>query len=266
MGIPTVPRKSEADYLTRTLETLLQELPADSTDPLYAKVRVLVMNNRPGKHTVFYAVSLRQLRTALSVWVSGQRSKACLPSTHRSSPHMRHLPQWATEEMVKVPQSPQPGSLVEGAPEACVRGGAFVAMPAACRCPWWKPWVTFKVCKALMFVSLQARTNHDCAAGQRRLSLWRTLGCDTHYNLGTFQGPNRMLRPNEAKVSQQLWPDEAAGMQVKERVRSGPKSDPFVAKARVYLAMVDNPGTLPDPTPDMPDPDDLNNPTNRPGR
>ena len=75
-----------------------------------------------------------------------------------------------------------------------------------------------------------------------------------------------MLRHNEAKVSQQLRPDKAAGMQVKERVRSGPESDPFVAKARVYLAMVDNPGTLPDPTPDMPDPDDLNNPTNRPGR
>ena len=80
-------------------------------------------------------------------------------------------------------------------------------------------------------------------------------------SLGAFQGPNRMLRPNEAKVSQQLWPDKAAGMQVKERVRSGPESDPFVAKARVY-----HPGTLPDPTPDMPDPDDLNNPTNRPGR
>ena len=53
---------------------------------------------------------------------------------------------------------------------------------------------------------------------------------------------------------------------MKERVRSGTESDPFVAKARVYLAMVDNPGTLPDPTPDTPDPDDLNNPTNRPGR
>ncbi|CAK0787359.1 hypothetical protein CVIRNUC_010579 [Coccomyxa viridis] len=108
VGIPTVPRRNEADYLTRTLETLLQELPSDSTDPLYARVRVLVMNNRPGNHSVFYAV--------------------------------------------------------------------------------------------------------------------------------------------------------------KERVRSGPEGDLFVAKARLYLAMVDNPGTLPDPTPDMPDPDDLNNPTNRPGR
>ena len=97
--------------------------------------------------------------------------------------------------------------------------------------------------------------------------MWQTLGCDTHYQQsGSLPGPNRMLRPSEAKVSQQLWPDKAAGMQVKERVRSGPEGALIVAKARVYLAMVDNPGTLPDPTPDMPDPDDLNNPTNRPGR
>lgn len=58
VGIPTVPRKTGADYLTRTLETLLEELPADDTDPLYGRVRVLVMNNRPGNHSVFYAVRL----------------------------------------------------------------------------------------------------------------------------------------------------------------------------------------------------------------
>ena len=55
-------------------------------------------------------------------------------------------------------------------------------------------------------------------------------------------------------------------MQLKERVQKGPAGDPFVAKARIYMALVDNPGTLPDPTPDAPDPDDFNNPTNRPGR
>lgn len=54
--MPTVPRKSGADYLTRTLSTLLEELPLDPTDPLYKGVRVLVMNNRPGNHTVFYEV------------------------------------------------------------------------------------------------------------------------------------------------------------------------------------------------------------------
>ncbi len=59
VGIPTVPRKTGADYLTRTLETLLEELPADDTDPLYGRVRVLVMNNRPGNHSVFYGVRSR---------------------------------------------------------------------------------------------------------------------------------------------------------------------------------------------------------------
>ncbi len=56
IGIPTVPRKTGADYLTLTLESLLEELPLDKSDPLYGRVRVLVMNNRPGNHTVFYKV------------------------------------------------------------------------------------------------------------------------------------------------------------------------------------------------------------------
>ena len=55
-------------------------------------------------------------------------------------------------------------------------------------------------------------------------------------------------------------------LQLKERLQKGSDSDPFVAKARVYMAMLDNPGSPPDPTPDAPDPDDFNNPTNRPGR
>ena len=42
--------------------------------------------------------------------------------------------------------------------------------------------------------------------------------------------------------------------------------DEFAQKAAEYCVFVDNPGTLPDPTPDAPDPDDLNNPTSRPGR
>ena len=67
VGIPTVPRKTGADYLTRTLETLLEELPGDDTDPLHGRVRVLVINNRPGNHSVFYAVRCRLmlLRTGI---------------------------------------------------------------------------------------------------------------------------------------------------------------------------------------------------------
>ncbi|KAK9816773.1 hypothetical protein WJX72_004931 [[Myrmecia] bisecta] len=59
IGIPTIPRKEARDYLTPTLEALLQELPLDPTGPLFAQVRVLVMNNRPGRHAVFDAVQAR---------------------------------------------------------------------------------------------------------------------------------------------------------------------------------------------------------------
>lgn len=66
VGIPTIPRKTGVDYLTRTLETLLEDLPLDPTDPLYGKVRVLVMNNRPGNHTVFNKVFCWHKLTSLS--------------------------------------------------------------------------------------------------------------------------------------------------------------------------------------------------------
>lgn len=56
VGIPTVPRKNDADYLSTTLESLLEELHMDITNPLYARVKVLVMNNQPGNHSIFYKV------------------------------------------------------------------------------------------------------------------------------------------------------------------------------------------------------------------
>lgn len=40
----------------------------------------------------------------------------------------------------------------------------------------------------------------------------------------------------------------------------------FVRKAQMYVRMMDNPGTVPDPAPQLADPDDFNNPSNRPGR
>ena len=85
VGIPTVPRKREADYLTRTLETLLQELPADATDPLHARVRVLVMNNRPGNHSVFYAVSLRHLVVMSVSMLQPAHSVSALHLMHQSA-------------------------------------------------------------------------------------------------------------------------------------------------------------------------------------
>ncbi len=59
VGIPTVPRQNEADYLSKTLESILEELPLDTSDPLYANIIVVVMNNQIGNHSVFYEVTVR---------------------------------------------------------------------------------------------------------------------------------------------------------------------------------------------------------------
>ena len=49
IGIPTAPRNQDVDYLTTTLETLLAELPSDPNDPFHGRVRVVVMNTKPGQ-------------------------------------------------------------------------------------------------------------------------------------------------------------------------------------------------------------------------
>lgn len=63
------------------------------------------------------------------------------------------------------------------------------------------------------------------------------------------------------------WPEQRVRvLQLRDRIALDDSQDEFLAKAQVYVELLDNPGTMPDPTPDMPDPDDFNNPTNRPGR
>lgn len=62
IGIPTIPRHNDTDYLTSTLEYLLSELPSDSKDPLFDKVRVIVMNNSPGQHLVYAKVQNRVIQ------------------------------------------------------------------------------------------------------------------------------------------------------------------------------------------------------------
>ena len=65
IGIPTVPRKE--DYLERTLEALLKELPdvgEDQTNQTQSqnnkkKIKVVVMNNSPGNHTQYYRLKYR---------------------------------------------------------------------------------------------------------------------------------------------------------------------------------------------------------------
>ena len=55
VGLPTVPRRGDVDYLSPTLASFLAQMPDDPSDPFFGRVRVVVMNMRPGKHTAFDA-------------------------------------------------------------------------------------------------------------------------------------------------------------------------------------------------------------------
>jgi hypothetical protein len=53
IGIPTVPRKNNPDYLMRTVKAITNQLPTRPDEALYCRVMVVVMNNRPGTHSQF---------------------------------------------------------------------------------------------------------------------------------------------------------------------------------------------------------------------
>ena len=56
IGIPTVARKVDGepiDYLTHTLMALERNLPASSHDPLWGRVRIVVVDNSNTEHSVF---------------------------------------------------------------------------------------------------------------------------------------------------------------------------------------------------------------------
>ena len=56
LGIPTVPRKHEERYLEQTVEAITQQLPLRQDDPLFDRVMVVVLNNKPGQHAIFAEV------------------------------------------------------------------------------------------------------------------------------------------------------------------------------------------------------------------
>ena len=169
IGIPTIPRKNQTDYLTRTLSSLMEEVPLDPTDPMHRQVRVIVMNNRPGAHPVW-----EQARTP--------------PPPPTSSP--------------------------------CSETAASVTRQ--------NPSIRASCSAARTMQQIKERT---------------TGGGDAHHAL-VVQVRDRVHRQGAAEDEQDL----------------------FVKKGRLYLEFVDNPGTVADPTPNAVDPDDNNNPTNRPGR
>jgi hypothetical protein len=62
IGIPTVPRTS-VDYLTPTVEAILQQLPDSQKDPFWGRVQVVVLNQRPTEHRIWEIVRDWVLKT-----------------------------------------------------------------------------------------------------------------------------------------------------------------------------------------------------------
>jgi hypothetical protein len=61
IGLPTVPRQGGIDYLTPTITSYLEQISDDPADPLYGKVRIVIMNQRPGEHPLFDTVRTQVL-------------------------------------------------------------------------------------------------------------------------------------------------------------------------------------------------------------
>jgi len=59
IGIPTVPRRGDPDYLNQTINAITKQLPTRPDDPLYGRVLVVILNNLPGQHTLFDDVRRR---------------------------------------------------------------------------------------------------------------------------------------------------------------------------------------------------------------
>ena len=50
IGIPTVPRAMDIDYINPCLATIMRWLPKSKSDPLHGRVKVMYVNNRPAGH------------------------------------------------------------------------------------------------------------------------------------------------------------------------------------------------------------------------
>ena len=110
IGIPTVPRRGNADYLAQTVDAIAKQLPTHPADPLFGQVAVVVLNNRPGGHAVFDAVRRRiaagphaaqfhfeEADVLDDDGVGGPEGHVCIP-TARESPLFRRNPLFAMQK------------------------------------------------------------------------------------------------------------------------------------------------------------------------
>ena len=67
IGIPTVPRVNNEDYLLQVLASIIDQLPSVPTHPMYGKVKILVMNTNHGVHQRFEEAKAKYIGTPQEV-------------------------------------------------------------------------------------------------------------------------------------------------------------------------------------------------------
>jgi len=78
IGIPTVPRKN-ADYLSEVLDALAREVSTDPFGDDAIRIKILVMNNQPGKHEAFQKNRKRFGKDSRFVFMENQMRKLETP-------------------------------------------------------------------------------------------------------------------------------------------------------------------------------------------
>jgi len=242
IGIPTVPRRNGTDYLTRTLASLLEELPLDPTDVLFRRVKVIVMNNRPGNHSAWSKVapSHRLLLCIISATPPPPNS----PNHHHLHGCFVNVPSRSRRTLLS-PHPPLPGVFRRNLYSLC----------CICRCRQ-------QVC--YWIASSWARGGGRRGAGRDCFRLLSSLGCCIGWHPACTSGLNSAagtLQTENAYIPK-------LDVQVRTLVENTTdvSEDPFARKAKLYLQFVENPGNVADPAPDAKDPDDNKNPKNIPGR
>ena len=66
VGIPTIARREDEDYLLRTLESYYVQLPSSPSDPLWGRIKIVVMNNHleGERHAVYEQAERKYLKSA----------------------------------------------------------------------------------------------------------------------------------------------------------------------------------------------------------
>jgi hypothetical protein len=113
IGIPTVPRRGDPDYLNQTVNAITKQLPTRPDDPLYGRVIVVILNNLPGQHTLFDDVRRRIESGPYSIYFRFEEAEIPThdginnPENHIWIPGMRVLLR-SRPALAKLPRVPTP--------------------------------------------------------------------------------------------------------------------------------------------------------------